>query len=134
MAAADLGGMSSPAFDFDRFAALVGAGSATFSALVALIGFELALRRDASTQRAMMVVAGIFLLRLLLVAVGATVVHLVGGSLGAFAFFFFVPYFVFQAIEGMHVHGLSRRPASRLDLPGEGLAQDERDVLIEVAR
>jgi hypothetical protein len=49
-----------------------------------------------------------FLLRLLLVGLGTVAVARSGESVYAFVLAFFVPYFVFSAIEGAFVHSLSR--------------------------
>jgi len=59
-------------------------------------------------QRAVAVMAVAFLVRILLVALGTLLVVRAGESVYAFVIAFFVPYFVFSAIEGAFVHSLSR--------------------------
>lgn len=59
-------------------------------------------------QRALAVMAIAFLLRIVLVGVGTFLVVRAGESVVAFVIAFFLPYFVFSAIEGAFVHTLSR--------------------------
>jgi hypothetical protein len=59
-------------------------------------------------QRALAVMALTFLLRILLVAIGTFAVVRAGESVVGFVAGFFIPYFVFSAIEGAFVHTLSR--------------------------
>lgn len=59
-------------------------------------------------QRAVAVMAVAFLVRILLVALGTFFVVRAGESVYAFVVAFFVPYFIFSAIEGAFVHSLSR--------------------------
>jgi hypothetical protein len=59
-------------------------------------------------QRALAVMAIAFLLRILLVALGTFAVVRAGESVVGFVAAFFIPYFVFSAIEGAFVHTLSR--------------------------
>lgn len=92
-----------------RRGALVGA---TTSGLAG-VGSILAMSRFARgggkvVQRALAVMAIAFLLRILLVALGTFAVVRAGESVVAFVIAFFVPYFVFSAIEGAFVHTLSR--------------------------
>jgi hypothetical protein len=49
-----------------------------------------------------------FLVRIVLVALGTFFVVRAGESVYAFVVAFFVPYFIFSAIEGAFVHSLSR--------------------------
>ncbi len=59
-------------------------------------------------QRALAVLAIAFLVRILLVALGTFAVVRAGESVVGFVAAFFIPYFVFSAIEGAFVHTLSR--------------------------
>ena len=59
-------------------------------------------------QRALAVMAVAFLLRILLVALGTFAVVRAGESVVAFVAGFFIPYFVFSAIEGAFLNTLSR--------------------------
>jgi hypothetical protein len=59
-------------------------------------------------QRALAVMAIAFLLRIVLVGLGTWLVVQAGESVVAFVIAFFVPYFVFSAIEGAFVHSLNR--------------------------
>ncbi|HEY6106185.1 MAG TPA: hypothetical protein VIV59_09410 [Anaeromyxobacteraceae bacterium] len=90
-------------------AGLTGAALASLTALVSLAGHRL-LGRSSSRplQRALLVFVGTFLLRLVLVALGLIHVTRAGESVIAFVVAFFVPYFVFAAIEGSFLHALGR--------------------------
>ncbi len=90
-------------------AGLIGAAIASLTALASLAGFRL-LGRSGSRplQRALAVFVGMFLVRLVLVALGLIHVTRSGESAVAFAVAFFVPYFAFAAIEGSYVHALGR--------------------------
>ena len=59
-------------------------------------------------QKALAIFVVMFLVRILLVALGVVAVVRGGGSVLAFATAFFVPYFIFAAIEGSYVHALGR--------------------------
>jgi hypothetical protein len=92
-----------------RKGALVGA---TISGLTGVASI-LAMSRFAKSggkvvQRALAVMAIAFLLRIVLVGVGTWLVVQAGESVVAFVIAFFVPYFVFSAIEGAFVHSLNR--------------------------
>jgi hypothetical protein len=90
--------------------ALLGAGIAAGTALASLAAFALTGRSPArAIQKALGVFAAMFLVRILLVALGLIAVRRAGESPLAFAVAFFVPYFVFAAIEGGFVHSLGRR-------------------------
>jgi hypothetical protein len=90
--------------------ALLGAGIAAATAFASLAGFHLTGRSGAKpVQRALAVFAAMFLLRIVLVSLGLYAVHRMGESVVAFAVAFFVPYFVFAAIEGGYVHALGRQ-------------------------
>lgn len=92
-------------------AGLAGAAIASLTALASLAGFRL-LSPSASKplQRALLVFVVVFLLRLVLVALGLIHVSRAGESVVAFVVAFFVPYFAFAAIEGSYVHALGRSP------------------------
>jgi hypothetical protein len=53
-----------------------------------------------------------FLVRILLVGAGAAVVARAGENVFAFIVAFFVPYFVFSAIEAAYLHSLRSTPGS----------------------
>jgi len=57
-------------------------------------------------QAALAVMTVAFLLRILLVALGTVLVARGGQSIVAFVIAFFVPFFVFAAIEAAYVHSL----------------------------
>jgi hypothetical protein len=59
-------------------------------------------------QKALAVMALAFLVRILLVALGTFAVVRAGESVVGFVAAFFLPYFVFSAIEGAFVHSLNR--------------------------
>ena len=95
----------------NRRAALVGAAISGATAL----GSILAMGRFARTgtkpvQRAMAVMAVFFLVRILLVAVGTILVARAGENIFAFVIAFFVPFFVYAAVEGAYVHALGQGP------------------------
>jgi uncharacterized YccA/Bax inhibitor family protein len=94
-----------------RRGALVGA---SISGLTA-VGSILAMSRFARSgrkpvQRALAVMTVAFLVRILLVALGTVAVMHAGESIVGFVVAFFVPYFVFAAVEGAFVHSLGREP------------------------
>jgi hypothetical protein len=90
--------------------ALLGAGIAAGTALASIAAFGLTGRSPSRPiQKALAVFVGMFLVRLVLVALGLLAVRRSGGSPLAFVIAFFVPYFVFAAIEGGFVHSLGRR-------------------------
>ena len=99
-------------FSGQRRSALVGAGSASLAAVASLLFVQ----RTASARRpvhaAVAVMAVMFLVRILLVALGTALVVRAGESVIAFVLFFFVPYFVFAAIEGWYVASLNRGPGT----------------------
>lgn len=93
-----------------RRAALVGAGTAAFTAVGSMLAMGKVARRAAKpVQGAMLVMVIGFLVRILLVAAGTAVVARAGESIVAFVVAFFVPYFIFSAIEGAYLHALSRQ-------------------------
>lgn len=90
--------------------ALLGAGIASGTAFASLLAFGLLAGGEKPMHRALAIFVGAFLVRLVLVALGLVAVYRSGGSLLAFVVAFFLPYFVFAAIEGGYVHALGRTP------------------------
>lgn len=90
--------------------ALLGAGIAAGTAFASLLAFGLLASGEKPMQRALAIFVGAFLLRLVLVALGLVAVYRAGGSMLAFILAFFLPYFVFAAIEGGYVHALGKHP------------------------
>jgi hypothetical protein len=76
----------------------------------------LALGRSARAARpiqlALAVVVAGFLLRLVLVALGTVAVVRAGASVIAFVVAFFVPFFLFVALEATYLHTLRRAPGT----------------------
>jgi hypothetical protein len=89
--------------------ALIGAVISSGTALASLWAFGRFAGGDARpVQRALVVFGVAFLVRLLLVVAGVVSVHRAHESIIAFVVAFFVPYFVFTAIEGSAVASLGR--------------------------
>jgi len=89
--------------------ALLGVGIAAATAFASLAAYRLTGRSAARpVQKALLVFAAMFLVRIVLVALGLVAVLRRGDSAFAYAAGFFVPYFVFAAIEGGYVHALGR--------------------------
>jgi hypothetical protein len=96
-----------------RRAAALGAGIASLAALGSLFAMSRSARRaDKQMKGALVVMVVAFLLRIILVALGAAVVVRAGESITAFIVAFFVPYFAFSAIEAAYLHSLRRTPGS----------------------
>lgn len=97
-----------------RRGALVGAAISGVTALGSLVAMSRFARGEGprGVQRALAVMAVAFLARLLLLSAGVWFVVRTGESVVAFVIAFFVPYFVFVAIEGAFVHSLRRLPGS----------------------
>jgi hypothetical protein len=90
--------------------ALLGAGIASGTALASIAAFGLTGRSAARPiQKALAVFVAMFLVRLVLLALGLVAVLRAGASPLAFTVAFFVPYFAFTAIEGGFVHSQGRR-------------------------
>ena len=92
-----------------RGAAVTGAAIAGATAVASIFAMGRAARSPRNaTKNALAVMAVVFLVRLLLVALGTVRV----GRAGAIAYVvaFFVPYFAFAAIEGGYVHALGKNP------------------------
>ncbi len=96
-----------------RRAATLGAGIASLTALGSLFAMSRSARHvEKQMKGALVVMAVAFLLRMVLVALGAAVVVRAGESITAFIVAFFVPYFAFSAIEAAYLHSLRRTPGS----------------------
>ncbi len=95
-----------------RRAATVGAGIASLTALGSLFAMSRSSRRAGNQMKGALVVMVVaFLLRLVLVALGAALLGRAGESITAFIVAFFVPYFAFSGIEAAYLHSL-RTPGS----------------------
>jgi hypothetical protein len=91
-----------------RRGALVGSATAGIAGVASLLFMQRGARARKPMQAALAVMAIMFLLRILLVALGTVLVARAGESIIAFVVAFFVPYFTFAAIEGSYLHGLTR--------------------------
>ncbi len=91
-----------------RRGALVGASISGLTSLLSILAMGRFARGSRPVQRALAVMTSAFLLRLVLVALGTVLVARSGENVYAFVVAFFVPYFVFSAVEGAFVHSLSR--------------------------
>jgi hypothetical protein len=91
-----------------RRGALLGAAISGATALASIVALSRFGRGAKPVQRALAVLTVTFLARILLVALGVVAVIHAGESIVGFVVAFFVPYFVFAAVEGLFVHSLSR--------------------------
>jgi hypothetical protein len=91
-----------------RRGALVGAGISGATALASILALGRFSAGKKPVQRALAVLTVGFLARIVLVALGVVYVLRAGESVVGFVVAFFVPYFVFAAIEGLFVHSLNR--------------------------
>jgi hypothetical protein len=91
-----------------RRGALVGASISGLTSVLSILAMGRFARGAKPVQRALAVMTTAFLLRLVLVALGTVAVAHSGANVYAFVIAFFVPYFVFSAVEGAFVHSLSR--------------------------
>jgi hypothetical protein len=92
-----------------RRGALVGAGTSSLTALASLFMMDRAARAPGKQlHRALAVMVVWFLVRIVLVAFGTAAVWRAGESIFGFIVAFFVPYFIFAAIEGAYLHAASR--------------------------
>jgi hypothetical protein len=90
-----------------RRPALMGAASASVTALGSMLAMARFARAGSKpVQAALGVMAVAFLLRIVLVGLGTALVVRSGENVIAFVIAFFVPYFVFAAIEGAYLHSL----------------------------
>jgi hypothetical protein len=99
-------GLSLAADAVHRRAAVIGSSAVSFTAFGSLMAMNRFGSRSTKGAIAVMVVA--FLARILLVALGTAVVVKGGESVVAFVVAFFVPYFIFAAIEAWYLHSLNR--------------------------
>jgi hypothetical protein len=92
-----------------RRAAVLGASISGVTAVASILWMGRAVRRARKpTQAAVLVIAVMFLVRTILVGLGTVVVYGRGDETVAFIAAFFVPYFVFSAIESLFVHSLKK--------------------------
>jgi hypothetical protein len=90
-----------------RRGAAIGAGVASLTALASLLAMGRSARRAGHQMKgALLVMVVAFLVRLVLVAVGAALVSRGGESVVAFIVAFFVPYFAFSGVEAAYLHSL----------------------------
>ena len=96
-----------------RRGATIGAGIASLTAIASLFAMARSARRaDHQMKGALVVMVVAFLVRIVLVALGAALVARGGESIVAFIVAFFVPYFAFSTIEAAFLHSLRRTPGS----------------------
>jgi Ca2+/Na+ antiporter len=91
-----------------RRGALLGSVASSLTALVSLLFMMRSARSRKPVQAALVVLVLMFFVRILVVAFGTMAVVKSGASMVAFLIAFFVPYFIFAAIEGAYVHALNR--------------------------
>ncbi len=91
-----------------RRGALVGAGSASLTAFASLLFMQRGTRARKPLQAALLVMVVMFLVRIVLVALGTALVWRASESIVAYILAFFVPYFLFAAIEGWYLASLPR--------------------------
>ncbi len=109
VAVASLAVLAALASGVHRRAALLGAATASFTAVVSLLAMERVARTGRKPVKgALAVVAAMFLVRIVLVSLATVLVVRARESIVGFVVAFFVPYFAFSAIEGAFVHSLGR--------------------------
>ncbi len=91
-----------------RRGALVGSASASVTAFASLFFMQRGTRSRKPLQAALLVMVVMFLVRILFVAFGTALVWRSGESIVAYIVAFFVPYFLFAAIEGWYLASLPR--------------------------
>ncbi len=91
-----------------RRGALVGGTSASATAFASLLLMQRSVGARKPLQAALLVMTIMFLVRIVVVALGTALVWRAGESIVAFILAFFVPYFIFAAIEGWYLAGLPR--------------------------
>lgn len=91
-----------------RRGALVGATISGATALASMIALGRTAHGPKPLQRALAVFIVTFFVRIVLVSLGVFLVVRRGESIVAFVIAFFVPFFVFVAVEGFYVHSLNR--------------------------
>jgi len=105
-------GLSAAAGVVHRRGALMGASAAAFTAFGSLIAMARSATAKKPVKAALAVMAIAFLVRMVLVAVGTVLVIRSGESVIAFVLAFFVPYFIFAAIEGWYLASLTGGPGT----------------------
>ncbi len=93
-----------------RRGALLGAISSSVTAVAALLFMQRGARARRPLQAAMAVMAAMFLVRILVVGLGTAAVVRGGESVVGFIVAFFVPFFIYAAIEIAWLIGLSHGP------------------------
>lgn len=96
------------ASDAHRRGALPGAAISGATALASIGALARFGRGPKPVKRALAIVVATFLVRIVLVALGVVLVQRSGASVAAFVVAFFVPFFVFAAVEALYVHSLDR--------------------------
>jgi hypothetical protein len=91
-----------------RRGALVGATVSGATALASILALGRTARGTKPLKRALAVITATFLVRIALVSAGVLLVQRAGESIVGFVVAFFVPYFIFAAVEGLYVHSLNR--------------------------
>jgi hypothetical protein len=105
-------GLASVSGPASRRAALIGAGAASVTAFGSLLAMARSARSVKPLRGALLVMGIGFLARIVLVALGTVMVVRAGESVVAFVIAFFVPYFIFAAIEGWYLASLQRGPGT----------------------
>lgn len=95
-----------------RAGALVGVSIAAATALVSMLALGRSTRWKRPMQGALAVMAGAFLVRLVLVALGTALVAAKGAGVVPFVVAFFVAFFAFAGLEAAYVHSLRRTGAA----------------------
>lgn len=92
-----------------RRGAVAGASIAGLTAIASVLAIGRTALGPNPVRRSLAVLVAAFLLRLLLVGLGTFAMVRAGEGVGAFVVAFFVPYFVFAAVEAAYVHSLRHR-------------------------
>jgi hypothetical protein len=96
-----------------RRGAVIGAAIASLTALGSLFAMARSARKPGNQMKgALLVMVIAFLVRIVLVAIGAALVARAGEHVVAFIVAFFVPYFAFTTVEAAYLHSLRRNPGS----------------------
>jgi hypothetical protein len=88
----------------------VGASTVSVTAFLSLVFMQRGARARKPLQASLLVMVVMFLVRILVVALATAFVWRAGESIVGFIVAFFVPYFIFAAIEGWYLHGLPSGP------------------------
>jgi hypothetical protein len=92
-----------------RRGAVAGATIAGLTAVASVLAIGRTARGPNPVRRSLAVLVAAFLVRLVLVGLGTFAMVRAGEGVGAFVVAFFVPYFVFAAVEAAYVHSLRNR-------------------------